>query len=220
MGRHDGAELLNRGAKRDFALCPVGAPRGRLGTLRLGNSVNMPSVLANASTDPSREYTLFFQKRKIRDFAGPVGDTPKVTLRKSCLAPAEYSRFHMNELTCMQELASWSMVLNFAVEFFRKRLSTTKGMIDTSNTTIHNSAVSDYPSFVAHASYTPRPHCPLTIATAALLYGIALYLAMPSKPSYRRPVLTASPLLQGRKFRWPTSFSQHRRLTDNQQTTN
>ena len=49
----------------------------------------MPSVLANTSTDPSQKHTLFFQKRKISDFAGPMGDTPKVTSRKSCLAPAE-----------------------------------------------------------------------------------------------------------------------------------
>ena len=35
------------------------------------------------------EYTLLFQRKKIRDFAGPLGDTHKVTLRKSCLAPAE-----------------------------------------------------------------------------------------------------------------------------------
>ena len=80
----------HRGAKRDFALCPVGAPQGDV-LVRSGweNSVNMPSVLANTSTNPSQEYTLFFRKRKIRDFAGPVGDTPKVTLRKSCLAPTD-----------------------------------------------------------------------------------------------------------------------------------
>ena len=39
--------------------------------------MDMPSVLANTFTDPSQEYTLFFQKRKIRDFAGPVGTPPK-----------------------------------------------------------------------------------------------------------------------------------------------
>ena len=86
MGRHEGAELLtaqNTGVPNvTFRSAPWGARRGRLGTLRME-----PSVLANTSTDPSQEYTLFFQKRKIRDFAGPVGDTPKVTLRKSCLAP-------------------------------------------------------------------------------------------------------------------------------------
>ena len=41
------------------------------------NSVNMPSVLANTSTEHSQEYTLLFQKRKNRDSAGPLGDTPQ-----------------------------------------------------------------------------------------------------------------------------------------------
>ena len=79
----------HRGAKRDFALCPVGAPQGDvLVHSDWENNVNMPSVLANTSTEHSQEDTLLFQKKKIKDFAGPLGDTPKVTLRKSCLAPA------------------------------------------------------------------------------------------------------------------------------------
>ena len=55
----------HRGAKRDFALCPVGAPSGDV----LENSVNMPSVLANTSTDTSQEH-------KTRDFAGTPPKSP------------------------------------------------------------------------------------------------------------------------------------------------
>ena len=67
-----------------------GAPQGDvLVRLSWENSVNMPSALVNTSTQHSQDYTLLsFRKRKIRDFAGPLGDTPTVTLRKSCLAPA------------------------------------------------------------------------------------------------------------------------------------
>ena len=88
MGRHEGAELLT--AQNTAVLnvtlrsAPWRAPQGDV-LVHSGweNSVNMLSVLANTSTDNSQEYTL------LRDFAGPVGDTPKVTLRKSCLAPAD-----------------------------------------------------------------------------------------------------------------------------------
>ena len=55
----------HRGAKRDFALCPVGAPQGDV-LVHSGweNSVNMPSVPANTSTEHSQEDTLLFQKKK------------------------------------------------------------------------------------------------------------------------------------------------------------
>ena len=91
MGRHEGAELLTAQNIRVPNVTLPSAPWQRDVLVPSGweNSVNMPSVLANTSTGPSQEYTVFFQKTKIRDFAGPVGDTPKVTLRKSCLAPAE-----------------------------------------------------------------------------------------------------------------------------------
>ena len=84
--------LLRKTQECQTWLCALprgGAPRARLVHSGWENSVNMPAVLANTSTDPSQDYTLFFQRRKIGDFAGPVGDTPKVTLRKSCLAPAD-----------------------------------------------------------------------------------------------------------------------------------
>ena len=82
MGRQQGAELLTAQNTRvpnvTLRSAHRGAPKGRFGTIRLGeNSVNMPSVLANTSTDPSQECALFFQKRKIRDFAGPWGTPPK-----------------------------------------------------------------------------------------------------------------------------------------------
>ena len=93
-GRPEGAELLHKGAKCDFALCPVGAPQGDVLVHSDWENVNMPSVLANTSTEHSQEDTLLFSEKENQDFAGPLGDTPigKVTLRKSCLAPADYGR--------------------------------------------------------------------------------------------------------------------------------
>ena len=93
MGRHEGADssycTTHRGAKRDFALCPVGAPQGDV-LMHSGweNSVNMPSVLSNTFTDPSQEYTLSFRKAH-QGFCRPRGGHPQSHLTKSCLAPAD-----------------------------------------------------------------------------------------------------------------------------------
>ena len=94
-GAPRGAELFtaqNTGVPNlTLRSAPWGAPQGDV-LVHSGweNRVKMPSVLANTSTEHSQEYTLLFQKKKrIRDFAAPLGDTPKVTPRKSCLAPAE-----------------------------------------------------------------------------------------------------------------------------------
>ena len=101
----------HRGAKRDFALCPVGAPQGDV-LVHSGweNSVNMPSVLANTSTEHSQEYTLLFQKREIRDFAGPLGDTPKITLRSGSPKPHPSIKPH----PCNMQQAKTEVALQFS----------------------------------------------------------------------------------------------------------
>ena len=67
----------HRGAKRDFALCPVGAPQGDvLVHSDQENSVNMPPVLANTSTEHSQEGTLS-EKEKSGILPDPLGTPPK-----------------------------------------------------------------------------------------------------------------------------------------------
>ena len=89
-GGPEGAELLtaqNTGVPNvTLHSAPWGRPKGTSWYIQIGKT--LPTPLQN-----TLKRTLFsFRKRKIRDFAGPLGDTPKVTLRKSCLAPADNGR--------------------------------------------------------------------------------------------------------------------------------
>ena len=72
-------------AKRDFALCQGDA----LVHSGAEISVNMPSALATHLRNCASNTLFDFRIRPIRDFAGHFGDTPKVTLPKSFLAPTE-----------------------------------------------------------------------------------------------------------------------------------
>ena len=63
--------------------------KGRLGTLSLGKQCEYAFCSCQHLYRPLSRVHSFLSGKKIKDFAGPVGDTPQVTLRKSCLAPAE-----------------------------------------------------------------------------------------------------------------------------------
>ena len=74
------------------------------------NSVNMPSVLANTSTDPSQEYTLLSEKRKPGILPAPWGTPPK--------SPYESHVWRSAELTLVR--------MKFPLFFYVASLKTTK----------------------------------------------------------------------------------------------